>query len=582
MKIPIKQYWELLVTYLKPLQHRVFMLAILLFISIGLQIVNPQVIRYFIDAATEGTESTSKLSTAAILFLIMAIIQQVTSVSATYFSEDVAWKATNRLRRDLAMHCLRLDMSFHNRTTPGELIERIETDVTALANFFSQFTIRIFGNLILLIGVLVVLYWEDWRIGLAFTAFALITLFILNKLRSIAIPHWRDAHAASADVFGFLEERLAGTEDIRSSGATKYALYRFDEHLNQRAKRWRRAWWYNYSVIFVLRALRIANVVIAMALGYVLLQQGSISLGTAYIIVYYTDVLFRPLEQITQQIQELQRAGGSIIRIQELYAETSEVQDNEAELIPQGALSVNFDDVTFRYNEEEIVLQKIDFILQLGQVIGLLGRTGAGKSTMARLLFRLYDVSEGRICLGDVDLRDASLQQVRQRVGMVTQDVQLFRGTIRDNITFFDSQVSDEQIMKVMAELGLTQWIQSLPNGLDTELDFDGRGLSAGEGQLLAFTRVFLRDPGLVIMDEASSRLDPATEMLIERAVDKLLKNRTGIIIAHRLKTVERADEIMILENGRILEHGDRRALVADTNSRFAHLLKVGLDEVLA
>ena len=150
----------------------------LLFISIGLQIVNPQVIRYFIDAATEGTESTSKLTTAAIFFLIMAIIQQVTSVSATYFSEDVAWKATNRLRRDLAMHCLRLDMSFHNRTTPGELIERIETDVTALANFFSQFTIRIFGNLILLMGVLVVLYWEDWRIGLAFTAFALITLFI--------------------------------------------------------------------------------------------------------------------------------------------------------------------------------------------------------------------------------------------------------------------------------------------------------------------------------------------------------------------------------------------------------------------
>ena len=582
MKIPIKQYWHLLVTYLKPLKRRVIALAVLLLTSIGLQIVNPQIIRYFIDAATEGTEATSKLTIAAALFLVMAIVQQATAVAATYFSEDVAWKATNRLRRDLAMHCLRLDMSFHNRTTPGELIERIETDVTALANFFSQFTIRIFGNLILLLGVLVVLYWEDWRIGLAFTTFAVFTLYILNRLRSIAIPYWREAHAASADVFGFLEERLAGTEDIRSSGATKYALYRFDEHLNKRVKRWQKAWWHNYAVIFVLRGLRVVNVVIAMTLGFMLLQGDHISLGTAYIIVYYTDVLFRPLEQITQQIQELQRAGGSIIRIQELYAETSHILDVDKEDIPQGPLRVNFDHVTFEYNEEEVVLQNIDFTLQQGRVIGLLGRTGAGKSTIARLLFRLYDVSEGGICLAGVDLRNTSLEQVRQRVGMVTQDVQLFRGTIRDNITFFDDTISDERIMAVMDELGLRGWVESLTDGLETELEFDGRGLSAGEGQLLAFTRVFLRDPGLIILDEASSRLDPATEMLIERAVEKLLQDRTGIIIAHRLKTVERADEIMILDNGRILEHGDRRLLAADSTSRFAKLLKVGLEEVLA
>jgi ATP-binding cassette subfamily B protein/ATP-binding cassette subfamily C protein len=582
LKIPIKQYWQLLVTYLKPLKRRVIALSVLLLTSIGLQIVNPQVIRYFIDAATEGTASTSKLTIAALLFLVMAIIQQITAVAATYFSEDVAWKATNRLRRDLAMHCLRLDMSFHNRTTPGELIERIETDVTALANFFSQFTIRIFGNLILLVGVLIVLFLEDWRIGLAFTVFALLTLYILNKLRSIAIPHWRDAHAASAEVFGFLEERLAGTEDIRSSGANKYALYRFDEHLNKRVKRWQKAWWHNYAVIFVLRGLRVVNVVIAMALGYMLLRGDYISLGTAYIVVYYTDVLFRPLEQITQQIQELQRAGGSIIRIQELYAETSHILDVDKGDIPQGPLLVSFDNVTFRYNDEEVVLQEVDFTLQPGRVIGLLGRTGAGKSTIARLLFRLYDVTDGGIGLGGVDLRDTSLEQVRRSVGMVTQDVQLFRGTIRDNITFFDNTISDERIMAVMDELGLREWVASLTDGLDTELEFDGRGLSAGEGQLLAFTRVFLRDPGLIIMDEASSRLDPATEMLIERAVDKLLKDRTGIIIAHRLKTVERADEIMILEKGRILEHGERRALAADASSHFAKLLKVGLEEVLA
>lgn len=581
MNIPLKQYWELLVKYLKPLRRRAAWMAGLLLASIALQIVNPQIIRYFIDTATEGGSGRS-LTIASVLFLSMALVQQVTAVLASYFSEDVAWKATNHLRRDLALYCLDLDMTFHNTMTPGELIERIETDVTALANFFSQFTVRILGNLILIVGTLAVLFLEDWRVGVAFSLFAGLTLYILAKMRSIAVPYWRTAHAASADVFGFLEERLAGTEDIRTSGAEPYVQYRFGEHLDYRVKRWQRAWWVNFSVIFVLREMRAFNLLLALAVGYWLFDSNLITLGTAYVIVYYTDILFRPLEQITQQLQDLQRAGGSIIRIQELYQRTSKVVDGDSGSVPEGPLQVQFDHVTFAYNGEDRVLNDVDFTLQPGKVLGLLGRTGAGKSTIARLIFRLYDVTDGAIRLGGTDIREDSQQHIRQRVGMVTQDVQLFRGTVRDNITFFDSSVSDETIMRVIDTLGLHTWIDGLPQGLDTELEHSGKGLSAGEGQLLAFTRVFLRDPGLVIMDEASSRLDPVTETLIERAVDRLLENRTGIIIAHRLATVERADEIMIMEDGCIAEYGDRVALEHDPNSRFAQLLKVGLEEVLA
>jgi len=214
--------------------------------------------------------------------------------------------------------------------------------------------------------------------------------------------------------------------------------------------------------------------------------------------------------------------------------------------------------------------------------MGLLGRTGAGKTTIARLLFRLYEPQTGTIRLGGHDLQDATLAQLRYHVGIVTQDVQLFRATIRDNLTFFDNSISDERIMAVIDELELRDWFETLPNGLDTKLESGGKGVSAGEAQLLAFTRIFLRNPGLVIMDEASSRLDPATERRIERAVDKLLANRTGIIIAHRLGTVQRADEIMILENGGIGEHGEYDVLVNDPNSRFYQLLQTGLQEVLA
>ena len=214
--------------------------------------------------------------------------------------------------------------------------------------------------------------------------------------------------------------------------------------------------------------------------------------------------------------------------------------------------------------------------------IYLNGFMGSGKSTIARLLLRLYDPNQGQISLSGVSLRDAHLNEVRQRVSLVTQEVQLFQATIRDNLTFFNPAIPDEQIEEVLGELGLATWLASQPNGLETMIEAGGSNLSAGQAQLLAFGRVFLSNPGLVILDEASSRLDPATEQLIERAVSKLLANRSAIIIAHHLPTVQRADEILILEDGQVVEYGDRLQLSTDSTSRFYQLLQGGLEEVLA
>jgi ATP-binding cassette, subfamily B, bacterial len=242
---------------------------------------------------------------------------------------------------------------------------------------------------------------------------------------------------------------------------------------------------------------------------------------------------------------------------------------------------VEMQDVSFHYEEEENVLQDIRLKLAPGRVLGILGRTGSGKSTLSRLLFRLYDPGVGRITLNGMDIRQVPLVELRRRIAMVTQDVQLFQATIRDNLTFFDSAISDAQLEKVLRELNLWAWVSSLPGGLEARLASGNQGLSAGEAQLLAFARVFLKNPGVVILDEASSRLDPATETLMERAVDRLLSGRTAVIIAHRLRTLERADDILILEGGRLVEYGERRALAADPNSRYVHLLQTGLEEVL-
>jgi ATP-binding cassette subfamily B protein len=236
---------------------------------------------------------------------------------------------------------------------------------------------------------------------------------------------------------------------------------------------------------------------------------------------------------------------------------------------------------------KERVLHNLSFALKPGTVLGLLGRTGSGKTTLCRLLFRLYDPDEGVICFdcassgAPVDLRALPLSELRCRVGVVTQDIQLFQASVRDNLTLFDPSIPDERIECAVRDLGMGEWLASLPEGLDTKLASGGGGLSAGEAQLLALARIFLQDPGLVILDEASSRLDPATEAMIEHAVDALIQDRTAIIIAHRLGTVQRADEILILDEGRICEHGPRAQLASEPTSRFYRLLQTGLEEVL-
>jgi len=581
MDISLKRYGNLLSEYVKPQGGRVVLLVVLLFSSIGLQIVNPQIIRYFIDAA-RGEGTTDSLTGAALLFVLASLTQQGLTVWARYTSETVGWRATNALRESLAMHCLCLDMSFHNTHTPGELIERIDGDVATLANFFSQFIVRILGNLLLLVGVLVALYLEDWRVGAALAGYSVLTVTAFLLIRNIAVPYWEAARQAGADLFGFLEEHLAGTEDIRANGAVPHAMNQLYRYASERLRRERKAGLMGILMRVLNVGFRVLGLSIALILGYHLFREGALTVGTVFLIVYYTNLLFWPLEQLTRQMEDLQKATASIGRIDTLQRTSSRVTDSGGGEMPPGALSVAFEGVSFGYNQGAAVLDQISLRLEPGRVLGLLGRTGSGKTTLTRLLFRLYDPISGTVRLAGRDVREVGLADLRQRVGMVTQNVQLFRASVRDNLTFFREDVPDAHIEWALGQVGMEAWSEALPDGLDTWLEGGGKGLSAGEAQLLAFARVFLKDPGLVVLDEASSRLDKATEQRVERAVSRLLANRTGIVIAHRLETVQRANEILILEEARICEYGEREALADDRDSRFHALLRTGLQEVLA
>jgi ATP-binding cassette subfamily B protein/ATP-binding cassette subfamily C protein len=567
MAIRFGRYWRLLVTYLKPQWFRTTVLIVLLVSNIGLQLLNPQLIRYFIDA-TQAGGPLQPLLIAAGLFIVITLVQRVVAFASTYTAANVGWTATNALRADLAQHCLRLDMSFHKTRTPGELIERVDSDVTALANFFSQLTIKVLGNTLLVIGVLLLLFREDWRAGIGLTLYSILTFVVLGLLQNVSVRRWTTSRQADAEFYGFVEEHISGTEDIRATGAEPYVTRRLFSYMRRMLETYRVARLISNLTFFSTNFLYVIGYTVGLGLG-------------AYLLVYYIGMLSEPLQNIREQVEDLQQASASIERVEEIFRIQPAVQDKVRAALPAGNVALELDDVSFSYDQQERVLRDISFQLQPGKVLGLLGRTGSGKSTLAYLLFRLYDPAAGRICLNTIDIRDVALEDLREHVGMVTQDVQLFHASVRDNLTFFSKSISDEKIEHVLAELGLLQWVQSLTDGLDTQLGAGGQGLSAGEAQLLAFTRIFLKNPGLVILDEASSRLDPATEKLLEQAVDRLLAQRTGIVIAHRLQTVLRADEIMILENGRIAEYGPRTALVSDPNSRFYSLLQTGLEEVL-
>lgn len=571
----------LLAKYVRPEWPRAVLLGLLLFAGIGLQLANPQIARTFIDQAQAG-EPFERLVRIALLFIGVAILTQAATVAETYVADNLGWRTTNALRADLTRHVLDLDDSFHAEHGAGELIERIDGDVSAIAGFFSRFVVHVLGSVVFLVGVLVMLYREDWRVGVLLTVFALgAFVFMIRGGRFVGVRA-RASRQAAAELSDYLEERLRGLPDIKTSGADAYAMRRIHERLAARFHRDRSTAMAGAVVYQTgVGTLLVLGAGAALVGSAVLHGAGAITLGTVYLVFRYTSMLDEPLQRLARQMNRFQQASGAIARVGDLLATRTSVVDGAGATFPDGALSVELDGVWFAY-EAELVLRGVSCRIEPGEVLGLLGRTGSGKTTISRLLFRLHDPSEGVVRVGGTDIRDAQLDSLRARVGLVTQDVQLFQGTLRDNVALFDPSVPDERLHEVFADLELGEWLRALPSGLDTPLSGADRGLSAGEAQLIALARVFLTDPGLVVLDEASSRLDPATERLLERAWTRLLDGRTGVVIAHRLATVERADKLLILEDGRVAEFGRRADLALDAGSRFARLRRAGMKEVLA
>ncbi|HLZ61889.1 MAG TPA: ABC transporter ATP-binding protein [Ktedonosporobacter sp.] len=577
-RVTLRQYGSLLSTYLGPQYLRVGAMALFLLANIGLQLLGPQFIRTFIDTF-QHSGNEQALTMTALFYLGVAIGSRLVSALAIYFCEDVGWTATNRLRADLTLHCLNLDRSFHTAHTPGELLERVDGNIDTLAGFFSQFIIQVLGNTILMIGVLILMVREHILFGIVLSAYLVISISICIFVQKQATARYKFHWQAQAELSGFWGELLGALEDIASSSAAPYIIRRYFHLQRQENSTEIRSivFWAGFECTELV--LEVLSMVLVLILSAYLFVQGAITLGTVILLLSYNTQLLDHTMEIADQFGSLQQATASLERINEIYHTSSRVQDGPGVSFPTGALDIAFERVSFHYEAEQSVLQNINFRVSAGEKVGLIGRSGSGKTTLIRLLMRFYDPVCGTVTLGEQDIRQAQLNDLRRRIGLVTQEVELFHATLRDNLTFFDTSIEDQRILQAISQLGIDEWYARLPEGLETMLTNTGAGLSAGEAQLLACIRVFLKDPQLIILDEATSRLDPATEKLITQTTERLLTGRTALIIAHRLSTVERVDQIMVLEEGRILEYGERAALACSATSRYAQMLQMAHPE---
>jgi ATP-binding cassette subfamily B protein len=567
---------RLLGASLRPERRRLALIVGVLLVAMVLRLAMPALLGVFVDRAVDG-QPLDELIRIAGLYVVAGLGAEILQLGVIWASVDLSWRAGNRLRERLAHHALRLDLAWHGRHSPGQLIERIDGDVEALAVFFASVVVHVLGNVVLLAGMIVVGFVISPWAGAVLLLTATAGAAVLVRLRVAAVPAREAEREANAVLYGDLEERLGGLEDLRANGAGAYAVHRL--HANS-ARTWAAARHASYrgdGAQAISAITFAAGSVVTLALGAFLHHRGTLTIGAVLALFRYAEMLRAPLERIAEQLKEVQKAAAGARRGAALLATEPAVVDGHlgADALPGGALGIDLDDVTFSYDGRVTAVRGVDLHLAPGTHLGVVGRTGSGKTTLGRLVLRFWDVTEGAVRVGGVDVRDLRLHALRQRIAVVTQDVELFRGTLRDNLTLFGSlPAGDDELVDVLGRVQLDTWLAVLPHGLDTELA-GGLSLSAGEAQLLALARAFLVRPDVVVLDEAWGRRDPGTEARVAAATHALLEGRTAIIVAHRLATLDEVHEIAVLERGQVVEHGPRDALAADPASRYARLLRL-------
>ena len=587
-----RQRLQRLLPYLAEDRRRLLLSLVLLLPLAGAAAVQPllvgQVIAVLRGEPTLGWLQALPVGQALrllVLALLGAVLVRLALQGLQSFNvQAVGQRLTARIREDLFAHAMALSLRFHDRTPVGKLLTRLTSDVDALAEVFGSGAVGVLADLVTLLVIAVTMLSIEWRLGLLLLAAQVPVVFgMLWLQRRYRRENYRVREELS-QLNADLQENLQGLEVVQ--------MFRREAVNSQRfavtTDRYRRAVTgtilYESAISALIEWVALVAVAAVLALGGALVTRGLLGLGTLTTFILFSQRLFDPLRQLAERFTQIQGGLTAVERIGELLEQPVEIRDRPTALAPaatpahEGAGEVVFENVSFAYRPDEPILSDLSFRISPGEHVALVGPTGSGKTTVIRLLCRLYEPQAGRILLDGVDIRELPQASLRQRLGVVLQDTFLFSGSVADNLRL-DADIPSERLRQLVADLGLEPLLARLPDGLATELRERGGNLSSGERQLLAVARVAMRNPTVLVMDEATAFMDPATEATLQRDLDRLLQQRTAIVIAHRLATVEAADRILVLRRGQLVEQGNHRQLrqAGGLYARLAELQERGL-----
>ena len=559
------QLWKRILSYAWPQRWRVVLAILLALTVIATGLALPHLTRVAIDSfimvqTLSRADRLAGIQHLTVLFLLMVVVGFVANFFQVTVLEWASQNIMHRLRQHLFTHLLGQELAFFNRTPTGRLVTRLSNDIQNMNEMFTSVVVTLFNDGVQFVAILVILWFMNWR--LALLMMALIPLIVINLLlfSRLAREAFRAIRTRLAGINAFLQESLSGMALIQHFRREGDSVVRFsgeNEAYTRENLRQIRIFAVFVPFIEVLSAVAIA-LIIWYGGGEVLSER--MTFGELAAFISYMRLFFRPIREISEKYSIVQSAMASAERIFQLLDQEPGIKGGR---VQGGRIEgeISFSEIHFSYQGSERVLTDFNLTIKAGETIAIVGATGSGKSTIVNLLERLYDPDQGRITLDGRDLREFELGWLRRRIGLVIQDLLLIPGTLRDNICFGE-EVTAEVLGEVLAKAQLTEVCRLLPAGIETVIGEGGYELSTGQKQLLALARVLIRDPRVLILDEATANIDSMTEMLVERAMRATVRDRTSILIAHRLSTIRDADRIIVLDHGRIAEQGNYQELL--------------------
>jgi ATP-binding cassette subfamily B protein len=568
-----------LLQYVKPYKWFFLLLILLTIFLATLGPLRPYLVGLTIDNNIAAGDYPGLLMMVGFIFGLL-LLQSLFQYAHTFLSDWLGQHVIRDIRIKLYEHLLSLKLQFFDKTPIGRLVTRNVSDIETLADVFSQGLAAMMGDLLQLVVILIIMFYTDWRmtvISLSTLPLLIISTYVFKEKIKSAFNEVRNA---VANLNSFVQEHITGMSIVQIFNSEEREFEKFKKINNEHRKANLRSVLY-YSVYYpvaeVIQAIGIGLLVWYGAKGVI---EEFTSIGVLIAFIMYIQMFFRPIRMIADRFNTLQLGIVSTSRIIKLLDSQDHIADN-GNMVPEHFKGeVEFKKVWFAYEEENYVLKNISFKARHGESIALVGATGAGKSSVINLLSRFYEINAGSICMDGIDIKEYDLHALRRHIGVVLQDVFLFSGSIRENITLGNKDITEDQILHAAELVGALGFIQKLPSGLDYDVMERGATLSVGQRQLISFIRAMVYDPQIIILDEATSSVDSETELMIQVAIEKVLKGRTSIVIAHRLSTIQRADKILVFDKGEIKEVGNHQELLSK-NGYYTYLYNVQYKELV-